>query len=252
MFNTHLINSENDFVESCVKYLRDAISDALARGDDAQCVVGLSGGSTPGPAYAALAERYKDELDWSRVTLFLIDDRYVPSDHKDSNQKLVKETFAPVLHKLRALILPRSDTIRDDWKRCAADYSEQLREIAGRVDVMVFGLGPDGHFASLFPPVPDEAFTDDGKTFAVATETDQFAIRERISVNFAFLKSQEKNDARSVFFLKGRDKRKVWDDMVQAMPEDRSKVTRETVKRWPAIELLYSQKTDVLLLDPSE
>lgn len=248
--NTNIVGTEVDFVKNSVEYLRNIISNALSRSDQSKCIIGLSGGSTPGPIYQMLAEQYKDKLDWSRVTLFLIDDRYVPPDHKDSNQKIVNECFAPVVNKLGGLVMPRSGSVTD-WKKCTEDYNEQLKALVGRVDVMVFGLGNDGHFASLFPPVVEEAFIDDGKTFAVATTTEEFAVRERISVNYAFLKSQ-KDCAKNVFFLKGQDKRKVWDEMVQAMPKDRSELSHDTVKRWPAIELLFSDKTDVFVMDPQK
>ena len=72
---------------------------------------------------------------------------------------------------------------------------------------MILGMGPDGHITSLFPPVPEYAF---GETIVVNTETDQFAVRERISVSALVLMAAKQH----VLLLKGEEKMAVFEECV--------------------------------------
>lgn len=109
--------------------------------------VALSGGSTPKTLYADLATR---RLDWTRVTLFWSDERAVPPDHADSNFRLAKEAL---FDHLPRLVAHRMHGEAADLQAAAGDYERQiLKDIPGRAfDLILLGLGPDGHTASLFP-----------------------------------------------------------------------------------------------------
>jgi 6-phosphogluconolactonase len=114
--------------------------------------VALAGGSTPKATYEVLARDYANELDWSRVHVFFGDERTVPPDHEDSNYRMAYETLlshVPVgsVHRMRGELPP---------DEAAAAYEEELRAFFGQVDVPRFdlilcGLGEDGHTLSLFP-----------------------------------------------------------------------------------------------------
>ncbi|MFL5990824.1 MAG: 6-phosphogluconolactonase [Rubrobacteraceae bacterium] len=114
--------------------------------------VALAGGSTPNATYEVLARDYANELDWSRVHVFFGDERTVPPDHEDSNYRMAYETFlshVPVgsVYRMRGELPP---------DEAAAAYEEELRAFFGQVDVPRFdlilcGLGEDGHTLSLFP-----------------------------------------------------------------------------------------------------
>jgi len=109
--------------------------------------VALSGGSTPGPVYEALAGG--PHARWDRVRLFFADERAVPPEHADSNYRLVRKTLLdrlavePEVHRMPADV--------DDLERAATDYEAVLPD---RLDILVLGLGSDGHTASLFPGDP--------------------------------------------------------------------------------------------------
>ncbi len=120
--------------------------------------VALAGGSTPRPAYESLATpRYADRLDWSQVELFWGDERCVPPDHAESNYRMAYEAL------LRHVPIPEQNVHRM-WgelepEQAAEDYEEQLRSSFGdvrvpRFDLILLGLGEDGHTASLFPHTP--------------------------------------------------------------------------------------------------
>ena len=118
----------------------------------------LTGGQTPRDTYARLARAApKDTVDWNRVHLFWGDERLVPPDHEESNFGMADA----------ALILPAAIPSRNlhrirgeltDAKQAARDYDRTLERFARagqpRFDVVLLGLGPDGHIASLFPGSP--------------------------------------------------------------------------------------------------
>jgi 6-phosphogluconolactonase len=115
--------------------------------------VALAGGSTPRAVNALLtAEPRRGQLDWTRVVFWFGDERCVPPDDKDSNYKMNRETL------LDPLEIPPGQVHRmrgeDDPSAAAADYDFILQRELGtnpRLDLVLLGMGPDGHTASLFP-----------------------------------------------------------------------------------------------------
>jgi 6-phosphogluconolactonase len=123
--------------------------------------VALAGGSTPKGCYEVLAQTYVDKLDWGRVHVFFGDERTVPPEHEDSNYRMVRETLLShvrvgSVHRMRCELPP---------SEAAAAYEEELREFFGRsgipaFDLILLGLGEDGHTASLFPETSALEVTD--------------------------------------------------------------------------------------------
>lgn len=118
-------------------------------------VVALSGGSTPHRLYSLLGSPwYRNNIDWSRVYIFWTDERCVPKDHPESNYRLAHETFlsrvplpAQHIHRIRGEEEPR---------KAAETYEDELRKFfsgSGAIifDLIILGVGEDGHTASLFP-----------------------------------------------------------------------------------------------------
>ena len=120
--------------------------------------VALSGGSTPRSLYSLLAKDYAD-FAWSRTFLFFGDERHVPPDHPDSNYRMVNEA----LLTRRSRFLPATSIacprripmplplLRNTKKRCAHFFKLSARVNFPHFDLILLGLGPDGHTASLFP-----------------------------------------------------------------------------------------------------
>jgi 6-phosphogluconolactonase len=136
----------------------DFIADAM-RGCAAPFRLCLSGGSTPRAAYNLLAKR--NGMDWDCTELFFGDERFVPPDNPDSNYRMVRETLmAGGLVQPRALLAMPTDGTPQS---CADAYEEILRQQYGAsnldpavplFDLMLLGLGDDGHTASLIPGQP--------------------------------------------------------------------------------------------------
>jgi 6-phosphogluconolactonase len=135
------------------RLLAEALKSAIAARGKAS--LALSGGNTPRPAYEQLAAQAG--VDWSKVSVFWIDERAVPPDHSRSNYRLAKESLlsrAPI----PAENVHRMTGEAKDLARAARDYEAVLREVLGAaagsvpvLDVAVVGIGDDGHTASLFP-----------------------------------------------------------------------------------------------------
>ncbi len=125
--------------------------------------VALSGGNTPRVLYGLLAAPpFASQIDWSKVFIFFGDERCVPPDHPDSNYRMASEAL------LSKMPIPAENVFRmhgeDDPAQAAEAYSSelqkffQLSQVGGpspenypRLDLVLLGMGPDGHTASLFP-----------------------------------------------------------------------------------------------------
>nr|MBA2715260.1 6-phosphogluconolactonase [Rubrobacteraceae bacterium] len=120
--------------------------------DRGRFAVVLAGGSTPKTAYEILARDYAETIDWGRVHVFFGDERSVPPDHEDSNYRMAREALldnVPVagVHRMQGELPP---------DEAAQAYEEELRDFFGsdelpEFDLILLGIGGDGHTASLFP-----------------------------------------------------------------------------------------------------
>jgi 6-phosphogluconolactonase len=135
--------------------LRDAVSD---RG---RALLAVSGGRTPRHVFERLSAA---RLDWTRVTITLSDERWVPPDHPDSNERLVR-AYLMQGEAAAATFIPLfggEDTPRAGRAACEA----RLAPLALPFDAVYLGMGGDGHFASLFPGDPAVEVRD-GRCVAV-------------------------------------------------------------------------------------
>jgi 6-phosphogluconolactonase len=117
--------------------------------------VALAGGSTPKAMYRLLASpAFRERVDWRRVEIFFGDERCVPPDHADSNYRMAREALldhvplgADRVHRIAGERPPAE---------AAAQYQQTLARIGDppRLDLVLLGMGPDGHTASLFPGTP--------------------------------------------------------------------------------------------------
>lgn len=114
----------------------------------------LAGGGTPRPLYRRLAAAHRDEVPWPRVHVFWGDERYVPADHPESNVRMARETLLDHV-PIPAKNVHPFPTGFSDPEEAAATYERSLRAFfegaLPRFDLVLLGLGADGHVASLFP-----------------------------------------------------------------------------------------------------
>jgi 6-phosphogluconolactonase len=118
----------------------------------------LAGGSTPRSVYELLAsDFYRERMPWSAIHLFWGDERHVPPDHPDSNFRMAREAMLDRV-PVPAENVHRIPAEEPDAQRAAAEYESTLRSFFApapgewpRFDLILLGLGKDGHTASLFP-----------------------------------------------------------------------------------------------------
>jgi 6-phosphogluconolactonase len=123
------------------------VAERLAEQARAGGSIVLTGGSTPRRAYETAAEL---EPDWSRVELWWGDERCVPPDDERSNYRLAKRALLDRLGGQPAVHRIQGELGRDEG---TAEYRLELTDV-GTFDLVLLGLGPDGHVASLFPNFP--------------------------------------------------------------------------------------------------
>jgi|FLYL01.1.fsa_nt_gi 6-phosphogluconolactonase len=137
-----LVFPSSDYPVRAAETVIEALKDVL---DGRRANLGLAGGSTPRPVYEQMSWSH---LEWEEVDLWLSDERWVPPDHPDSNGRMVAEALASrvgaVFHRpLYSDLLQPEDS--------AAHYEADLRRMFDRPDLVLLGMGEDGHTASLFP-----------------------------------------------------------------------------------------------------
>ncbi len=140
--------------------------------------VALAGGSTPKGLYQKLATTpYIEKIDWTRVHLFFGDERCVLPTHPDSNYKMAREAMidqlpipAENVHRMRT-----EDGVAPD---VAIAYCHKMRKVLGEapLDLVLLGLGPDGHIASLFPGTPAIDVTDKKTTSVYVEKFDSWRV----------------------------------------------------------------------------
>jgi 6-phosphogluconolactonase len=152
MISEHPNATPAALAEHIANALRSAIA---ARG---QASLAVSGGKSPIPLFEALREQ---DLDWSKVTIVLVDERVVPRDHADSNTALVarhllqgRAAAARFLPFFRELAPTFNAEVLDALVR---DAEDRIATLPWPLDVAVLGMGEDAHTASLFPGAPGYA-----------------------------------------------------------------------------------------------
>lgn len=147
-----VLSSQADLISRSLTLVQEKILAAIAQ--RGICTIALSGGSTPKALYEAIA---KQNLPWEKIHVFWGDERYVPPDHPDSNQRMARQAWLDRVNIPSNNIHPMPTSAGDP----AADVLKHQTEIeeffsisAGEVpifDIVLLGMGDDGHTASLFP-----------------------------------------------------------------------------------------------------
>jgi len=189
--------------QAAQEFLRLAEESVAARG---RFTVALSGGSTPQALYQRLSlAPNRGCVDWSSVEFFWGDERSVPPEDESSNFRMANEAMLQTLAIPEAQI-HRMEAEREDFETAASEYQETIARVLQvsatgsppAVDLVLLGMGPDGHTASLFP---ETKALDETTRWVVPNEVPQLNTR-RMTLTVPMI-----NAARSVIFLVAGEKK---------------------------------------------
>jgi len=135
--------------DAAARRITDVIEDTIKR--RGYCAVALAGGATPRPVYERMAvPALANRVAWDCVTIYFGDERCVPPDHPDSNYRMAHEVL------LQHVPIPSASVHRMEGERADSDAAarDYERHLPVALDLLLLGMGEDGHTASLFPHSP--------------------------------------------------------------------------------------------------
>jgi 6-phosphogluconolactonase len=193
-----VIRTKN-FVADAAGFILEQARKAMAERNEFR--IALSGGNTPAPVYARIAAEAHD-LPWDRVRFTFGDERCVAPDDPQSNFRMTRENlFVPAAVPEKSIMRMRGEI---DPQIAAQEYEDQLNAIATdrgepiyQHDLILLGLGDDGHTASLFPGTAALEDMTRGVVANLVPKLDAW----RLTFTFPLI-----NDARHILFLVGRSK----------------------------------------------
>lgn len=149
MKGVKIYESRAELAEAAAKQAVEIISKSIEEYGSAVWV--LAGGTTPMMSYKLVAVNHGKDLDWSKVTMVMGDERMGPADGPDNNWHAIFNVMGDLPTNN---LIPKSD---DNAERCAEEYEKQLSKLPSgdsglpRLDLVWLGVGADGHTMSLFP-----------------------------------------------------------------------------------------------------
>ena len=190
----------------------------------------LSGGSTPGPLYQRLSDV---NLDWSRVQVALVDERWVEADHNASNERLIKQTLLQNLAAQAGFVGMKNAA--DNPFAGEDECQTQCASLPAPYSVCLLGMGPDGHTASLFPNAKGLAAALDSQALCAAIEAKPSEVTgdyvERMTLTPKAILAAKK----LVLLITGEDKWEVY---------EQAKSSADTMST-PVSVFLQQEKVDV-------
>jgi len=205
------LTTPQDLFQAAAEEVVRAATDAIAQ--RGRFTIALSGGSTPKNLYTLIAANASTSLPWDRMFFFWGDERHVPADDPDSNYRMAKEALLSKVAIPPANVFPVPAGMQDAAAAAEA-YEQTVRKFFAlstgelpRFDLILLGMGPDGHTASLFP---ETAALQEKSRLVVANWVDKLKT-SRITFTLPVL-----NSARCVAFLvSGIDKAAVLHEVLE-------------------------------------
>lgn len=192
--------TEVDFYSTILTDFSLLINESISNKD--KCVIGLCGGSTPAKLYEMLAVQ---NLPWEKIHFIVIDERYVPSDDNESNVGMIREKL------LRRIAIPPENILSFDTslpiQSAVMEMNRRLFDCSDEnlFDILVLGVGEDGHIASLF----ENDNTLNAEQFASIATAKGYKTTERLTLTLKALLRSKK----TLILLKGENKNRIFEQI---------------------------------------
>ena len=227
-FDFKEFKSKESLVESLSKKIISSLSDAIEKKGFATLV--LSGGSTPKKLLNRLSNT---SFEWEKVRVTLVDDRWVDATSEKSNEKLVRDNF--LINKAKEARFFHLKTDGKFAKDSVTTLCVTMEKLSHQLDVVVLGMGLDGHTASFFPHAKELTHalnTDD----LVCATTATVEPKERITLSRSYLLSAQN----LILHIEGKEKKEVFlkaskSDHVSNMP-----IISMMQQKTPLLEVYYA------------
>lgn len=203
-----IFSTQSDFISASVSLIT-----TLCSTKQGSLFIALSGGKTPQSVYEALAAA--SAVDFERIEWYLVDERYVPLDHTDSNYKMIMEAFGAVQPDFSEHFHYFDTTLTPD--EAARRYVDELKKIPDqKLDIIFLGVGNDGHTASLFP---NNQSLQDNENLSVATINESapnFPVRERLTITWPMILTSHA----VVVLVSGKEKGPIINEILHGIHDD--------------------------------
>jgi 6-phosphogluconolactonase len=196
---------------------------------------GVSGGSTPLPIYRQLAAR---ELAWNKIHMVIVDERWVPTDHPDSNEKNIRHAFSEGVIESPKIIGLWSE--QDNLDMAATAANQTLAALNSDLDVILLGMGEDGHFASLFPTAAEfsTAISKENTRLVFPIEPmPAHAAHSRLSMSLAYIQRAK----RIVLAITGEKKRTILQQAIAHGDVNALPIAALFTANSPAVDIYWSE-----------
>jgi len=221
----HAFTTQPGLIGDLSGQIASDLVEAIRRNGKASLIV--SGGSTPKPLFETLR---RIDLPWERVSVGLCDERWVPVDHEESNEQFVKEHLLQENAGKARFVGMYQEGVAPDAaeQKCTETLKKELYPF----DVVILGMGTDGHTASLFPGNErlDEAFDLGNKSICIAMKPTT-APHERMSLTRAAILSAE----HLYLHFEGREKLALYNEVIRG----------DDMHTFPVRAVLQQELTDI-------
>jgi 6-phosphogluconolactonase len=191
-------------IDESIKYLLPELTVYLEKviQEKNHCTLALAGGNTPKPLYKALSEA---RFPWEKISITLTDERWVAVDHEDSNENMIKHILLNQGSSEPFFIPLKNDASTVEAGAVEADAI--LTEKLPQLDIVILGMGDDGHFASIFPQVSNLNALLSSNTINKCLAVSPSGKQDRISLTYSYL-----INSKIIFLLiSGEQKNKIID-----------------------------------------
>ncbi|ESP90888.1 MULTISPECIES: 6-phosphogluconolactonase [Pseudoalteromonas] len=208
IINEQFFDSKDAMTEHLASILESTLNSALEGDSGASMLV--SGGSSPAPAYKRLSSL---DLDWSKVTVAMVDERWVSPSHEKSNEAFIQNTLLQEKASRAQFV-----TMKNSASTAVLGQDEveaRYQTLKAPFDVTILGMGPDGHTASLFPHAEglDAALETEQLVCAINANESEVtgSITERMSLTLAGIA----NTQHAILLISGEEKRAMYEQAKQ-------------------------------------